>query len=70
MIEKMKKSFLFQSYMKLPLWGKVALPAVAVFLVVSAFKALSWAFYLGLFAVAAYFIASAILYFRDKGKRY
>ncbi|MDX2248168.1 MAG: hypothetical protein SF052_15395 [Bacteroidia bacterium] len=62
----MKKSLLIQAYMKLPLWGKVAVPAVAVFLVISIFKTLSWAFYLGIFAVIAYFAASAVLYFRDK----
>ncbi|MEZ4775827.1 MAG: hypothetical protein R3D00_21785 [Bacteroidia bacterium] len=62
----MKKSLLVQMFMKLPLWGKVAIPAVAVFLVISIFKTLSWAFYLGLFAIVAYLIASAFLYFNDK----
>ena len=69
MIKKMKNSFLFQTYLKLPLWGKVAVPAIAIFLVVSVFKAVSWAFYLGLFAVAAYFILSGFLYFQDKKRK-
>lgn len=62
----MKKNMLIQMYLKLPLWGKVAVPAVGVFLVISIFKTLSWAFYLGIFAIVAYLIASAFLYFNDK----
>lgn len=66
MNQKMKKNMLIQMYLKLPLWGKVAVPAVGVFLVISIFKTLSWAFYLGIFAIVAYLIASAFLYFNDK----
>lgn len=64
----MKKNWLFKSYLSLPLWGKVAIPAVGVFLIVSVFKALSWAFWLGLAALAVYLIASAVLYIKDKNK--
>ncbi len=68
MIKKMKNSFLFKTFLKMPLWGKVAVPAVAIFLVVSVFKAMSWAFYLGILAIAAYFILSGFLYFKDRKK--
>lgn len=60
----MKNHWLLKAYLKLPLWGKVAAPAAGIFLVVSAFKALSWAFWLGIAALVVYFIASAVLYFK------
>lgn len=64
----MKKNWLVKSYLSLPLWGKIAAPAAGIFLIVSVFKALSWAFWLGLGALIVYLIASAFLYFQDKNK--
>lgn len=62
----MKKNWLVKSYLSLPLWGKVAVPAAGAFLVISVLKTLKWAFWLGLLGLVAYFIASAVLYFKDK----
>ncbi|TAE49866.1 MAG: hypothetical protein EAZ89_13365 [Bacteroidetes bacterium] len=52
----MDKNWLLRSYMKLPLWGKVAIPLAAVFLVVAALKALNVALWLGLIGVAVYVV--------------
>lgn len=68
MIQKVRKNWIFKGYLGLPLWGKVAAPAVVLFLLVSVWKTLSWAFWLGILAVIAYAIASVVLYIKDKGK--
>jgi hypothetical protein len=69
MFKQKKTNLLLSSYRKLPLWGKIALPAAGIFLVVSLYKALSWAFFLSVGALLLYVIASFVLYLKDKRKR-
>ena len=64
----MKTNWLLRAYLQMPLWGKIAAPLVALFLLVSVLKAVKWAFWLGLLGLIAYFGASAFLYFKDKKK--
>jgi len=62
----MKNHWLVRAYLKFPLWGKIAAPLAAVFLLVSVLKIAQWAFWLGLLGFIAYMGASAFLYFKNK----
>ncbi|WNJ17722.1 hypothetical protein [Pontibacter sp. G13] len=50
----MKNNWLVKAFLSLPLWGKVVVPAVAVFLAISVFKAAKFAIGIGLLALIAY----------------
>ena len=64
----MKNHWLVRTYLKFPLWGKIAAPLATVFLFLAVLKAVEWAFWLGLIGFVAYMGASAFLYFKDKKK--
>lgn len=55
----MQNNWLFKSYMRLPLWGKIATPLVAVLLVMSLFKMLKAAVGLAVLGGIAYVVISA-----------
>ena len=67
-MEKIKNSFLFKTYLKLPLWGKVLLPAAVILLGISLIKMLKTALYLGIFAIVVYGVLNAWVHFQGKNK--
>jgi len=68
-LRKMKNHWLIRFYQNLSLGGKVAVPVLGIFLIISVLKTIKWAFWLGLIGLVAYFGLSAFLYFKDKNRR-
>ena len=62
----MKNNWLVKLYWNLPLWGKVAVPAAGVLLIISAFSMFKTALWLGVLAVIAYFGIRAYTFFNKK----
>lgn len=54
----MKKHWLYRSYMKLPLWGKIAAPIGVLFLISALFKMLKLALGLAVVGGIAYVVIS------------
>lgn len=65
-MKKVRNNFWFKTYIKLPLWGKILLPAAAILLTLSAVKMMKTVFYIGVLAGIAYLVASAWFYWKDK----
>lgn len=55
----MENNWLFKTYMRLPLWGKIAAPLVAILLVMSLFKMMKAAIGLAVLGGIAYVVISA-----------
>jgi hypothetical protein len=58
MFDKFSNSPLAKVYSKLPLWGKVAVPAVAFILFLTIFKMLKTVFFVGIIAVVVFAVLS------------
>lgn len=54
----MKKHWIFKSYMKLPLWGKIAAPFIALFLISALFNMMKLAIGLAVLGGIAYVVIS------------
>ncbi len=55
----MKNHWLFRTYLRLPLWGKIAAPLVSILLVMSVFKMVKAALGLALLGGLAYLVIAA-----------
>ena len=66
-MEAMKNNWIFKSYMSLPLWGKIAVHAVLVFLLFSALKLVKVAAGLAVLGGLAYVVITLFNRF-SKGK--
>ena len=68
MLKLKKKNILVKTYSSLPLWGKIALPAIVLVLAFSVIKMLKTVFYVGVAAALIYVVASAWFYLKNSDK--
>lgn len=64
-LDNRKKNVIVQTYNRLPLWGKVAAPALAIVLVLVFFKLIKSIIIIGLIAAAVYLV---LKFMADKDK--